>query len=122
MRRFFQWIIPLGILLSLPACSQSSSPAPRGNNSSTPLPSTEADSVNENPAPSDKSMNEVQEEHQKRLLAIPGVVGIGQGISQGKPCFRIYVDKLTPELSAKIPREIEGYPVVILQTGEIKAY
>jgi hypothetical protein len=66
-------------------------------------------------------MNEVQEEHQKHLLAIPGVVGIGQGISQGKPCFRIYVDKLTPELSAKIPMTIEGYPVVVLQTGAIKA-
>jgi hypothetical protein len=70
-------------------------------------------------------MNEIQEEHQKRLLTIPGVVGIGQGISQGKPCFRIYVDKLTSELSelsAKIPKEIEGYPVVVLQTGDIKAY
>jgi hypothetical protein len=78
--------------------------------------------MNEANASAVKSMNEIQEEHQKRLLAIPGVVGIGQGISQGKPCFRIYVDKLTPELSAKIPTTIEGYPVAVLQTGEIKAH
>src|SRR5262245_40891405 len=122
MRRLFRWIIPLGILLLLPACSQSPSPAPAENTPSAPLPSTEGDSVNKRPTPSGKSMNEVQEEHQKRLLAIPGVVGIGQGISQGKPCFRIYVGKLTPELSAKIPTTIEGYPVVVLQTGDIKAY
>jgi hypothetical protein len=67
-------------------------------------------------------MNEVQAEHQKRLTAIPGVVGMGQGLKEGKPCFRVYVTKLTPELSAKIPATIEGYPVVVKETGPIKAY
>ena len=122
MRRSCKWIIPLGVLLSLPACSQSQSPAPTQTEPSTSAPERQDNLVNASPAPTGKSMNEVQEDHQKRLLAIPGVIGIGQGSSQGKPCFRIYVDKLTPELSAKIPTTIEGYPVVVLQTGDIKAY
>ena len=120
MRPLIKWILPLGTLLSLPACSQNPSPAPAETEPGIFAPRQQENPVNEGSAPSGKSMNEVQEEHQKRLLAIPGVVGIGQGISQGKPCFRIYVDKLTPELSAKIPKEIEGYPVVVLETGEIK--
>ena len=73
------------------------------------------------PEISGKSMDEVQAAHEKRLLAIPGVLGVGQGLSGGKPCFRVYVEKLTPELSAKLPATIEGYPVVPVQTGPIKA-
>jgi hypothetical protein len=122
MRRSLLWLFPMALLHSLSACSQHPSPAPSENKPSAAAPLSEANPMSEANASAGKSMNEVQEEHQKRLLAIPGVLGIGQGISQGKPCFRIYVDKLTPDLSAKIPTVIEGYPVVVLQTGEIKAH
>ena len=72
--------------------------------------------------PTAKTMNEIQEEHQAQLMAIPGVIGMAQGLSEGKPCFRVYVNKLTAELSEKIPKTIEGYPVTVIQTGPIKAF
>lgn len=71
------------------------------------------------PAPT-RSLEAVRAQHDRELEAIPGVIGIGETLSNGKPAIQIYVNKLTPELSAKIPSTIEGYPVVIEQTGEIK--
>jgi hypothetical protein len=127
MCRSLLFMISLAPLLSLPACSQSPSSAPPESQSGASAPVQEnpvmqENPVNETPVPAGKSMDEVQEEHQKRLLAIPGVVGMGQGLSDGKPCFRVYVDKLTPELSARIPTTIERYPVVVIQTGPIRKF
>lgn len=127
MCRSLLFLIPLVPLLSLPACSQSPSSAPAESQpgASAPVeenPVMQENPVNETPVPAGKSMDEVQEEHQKRLLAIPGVVGMGQGLSDGKPCFRVHVDKLTPELSARIPTTIDGYPVVVIQTGPIRKF
>ncbi len=55
-------------------------------------------------------------------MTIPGVVGIYVGVlDDGKtPCLKVMVVKKTPELEKRIPRELEGYRVVIEETGEIK--
>ncbi|MBW2647058.1 MAG: hypothetical protein JRE23_12970 [Deltaproteobacteria bacterium] len=54
-------------------------------------------------------------------MSLPGVVGTAQGLCDNKPCIKIYVIKRTPELDEKIPDILEGYPVIIEETGEIRA-
>jgi hypothetical protein len=68
-----------------------------------------------------KAIEEVLKEHARELMSIPGVVGAGQGLCEGKPCIKVFVIKRTPELVQKIPDTLDGYPVVIEETGEVKA-
>lgn len=68
-----------------------------------------------------KAIEKVLKEHTKELMSIPGVVGTGQSLCDDKPCIKVYVIQETPELEQKIPRILEGYPVVIKETGEIRA-
>lgn len=67
------------------------------------------------------SVEEVLKAHTALLMGLPGVVGTAQGLCDGKPCIKVYVIRKTPELDRKIPGNLEGYPVVIEETGEIKA-
>ena len=60
-------------------------------------------------------------EHTDTLMALPGVVGTGQGECDGEPCVRVYVVKATPELLAQIPSSLDDYPVVVVETGQINA-
>ena len=54
-------------------------------------------------------------------MAIPGVVGVGEGELDGSPCIRLMVVELDEEILQKLPSEIEGYPVDVIETGEFKA-
>lgn len=69
----------------------------------------------------DKTILEVLEEQTPGLMAMPGVVGTAQGECEGKPCIKIYVVEKTAELIQQIPSVLEGYPVEIQETGEIRA-
>lgn len=60
--------------------------------------------------------------HHDRLMAIAGISGIGIGDKAGKPAIVIMVKQLTPELKALLPQAIEGHPVVVEQSGEIRAF
>jgi hypothetical protein len=73
-----------------------------------------------NPMPA-KAIEEVLKENSKAIMSIPGVVGTGQGLCDDSPCVKVYVIKETPELNQKIPRILGGYPVMIEETGEIRA-
>jgi hypothetical protein len=68
-----------------------------------------------------KTIEEVLKAHISELMSIPGVVGTGQSLCNGQPCIKIYVSRKTEELEQKIPKTLEGYPVVIQETGEFKA-
>lgn len=63
----------------------------------------------------------VLKDHTEELMALPGIVGTAQGLCAGKPCIKVFVSKRTPTLDSKIPGELEGYPVEVDETGEIKA-
>ena len=63
----------------------------------------------------------VLERHTDSLLSIPAVVGVAQGESGGRSVIQVLVVRRTPELEARLPRTLEGYPVVIVGTGEIRA-
>ena len=68
-----------------------------------------------------KSIEQVLKEHTDELMSIRGVVGTGQGLCSGKPCIKVFVSRKTPELEQKIPKNLEGYQVVIQETGKFKA-
>ena len=68
-----------------------------------------------------KSIDDVIKVYADSMLAIPGVVGLYHGLDEsGKSCLKVMVVKKTPELEKKIPKQIEGFPVEIDETGEIK--
>ena len=68
-----------------------------------------------------KTIQKVLKAHTPELMSIPGVIGTAIGEKKGEACITVLVIKKTPELVRKIPSRLEGYPVVIQKTGEIKA-
>ena len=43
-----------------------------------------------------KTIAEVLKEHTKELMTVPGVVGIGQGLCDNKPCIKVFVIEKAP--------------------------
>ena len=68
----------------------------------------------------EKPIEQVLQESSERLMAFSGVVGIAQGLSPSQPHIKVYVVKKTSALIEQIPSEIEGYPVVVEETGEFR--
>jgi hypothetical protein len=69
-----------------------------------------------------KDINEVLREHEKELMAIPGVVGVYVGLLPDNVtlCLKVMVIKRTRELETGIPKMLEGYQVVIEESGVIR--
>jgi len=69
-----------------------------------------------------EKIKKIKQKYQSRWLAIPGVVAVGVGLTKNqKPGIIISVSKKFIEESHLIPDEIEGIPIEIVKTGEIKA-
>lgn len=60
-------------------------------------------------------------EHTDALMAIPGIVGVGQGLLGNTPCIKVFVVEKTSALRQQIPKTLDGHPVVVEQTGVFKA-
>lgn len=72
-----------------------------------------------------EAVTRVKERHENRLLSIPGVVGLGVGISDrvsGQPVIEIYVKQATDALRGSLPAALDGVQVKIVETGEIVAH
>lgn len=67
------------------------------------------------------SIEAAQEQLTAKLISMPGVTGIAIGECGGKPCVKIMLEKKTQELMAEIPSTYEGFPVIVEETGEIRA-
>ena len=69
-----------------------------------------------------RDINAVLADHDNRLMAITGVVGVYVGLlNDGKtPCLKVMLGKKDQALERAIPRTIEGHPVVTEVTGEIR--
>jgi hypothetical protein len=69
-----------------------------------------------------RDINDVLRDHDKELLAIPGVVGVYVALLEdGKtPCLKVMLARKTAETERAIPKTLEGYPVVFEVTGEIR--
>jgi hypothetical protein len=64
---------------------------------------------------------EVLEKYTKKWMKIPGVIGTGEGKSGGKPCIIVLIRHKSETIRKKIPKTIDGYQVVLKETGQIKA-
>jgi hypothetical protein len=70
---------------------------------------------------SQKTIEQVQQEHTRQWLTIPGVEGTAIGLFEGKRCITIFTSVKADELRNKIPSQVEGYPIVIKETGTFRA-
>ena len=68
-----------------------------------------------------RDINAVLADHDKDLMAISGVVGVYVGLLSDRkiPCLKVMLARKDPSLERRIPRELEGHPVVTEVTGEI---
>jgi hypothetical protein len=66
----------------------------------------------------------VRDRHESQLMNIKDAVGTGIGVSDGSghPSLEVYVKKLTPEMQAAAPTEVDGLPVKLVESGEFVAY
>jgi hypothetical protein len=77
----------------------------------------------QNNSPNQKrDINAVLRDHDKELLAIPGVVGVYVALLEdGKsPCLKVMLARESAETTRALPKTLEGYPVVVEVTGEIR--
>jgi len=68
-----------------------------------------------------KSIEQVLKENTDPWMAIDGVEGTAIGMYKGKPCIKIFTSVKAQELRGKIPSVVEGYPVIIEETGVFRA-
>jgi hypothetical protein len=68
-----------------------------------------------------KSIEEVLKQHTDSWMTIDGVEGTAIGLFENKPCIKIFTSIKTEDLRFKIPMTIEGYPVIIEETGTFRA-
>jgi len=71
----------------------------------------------------DKSIEQVKEAWEDRLMAIPGVTGVSIGLTKDRqgPCIKVYVNRKAFVQVTTIPQEIEGFPVEIVRRGIFRA-
>ena len=69
-----------------------------------------------------RDINDVLRAHDKELLAISGVVGVYVAVlDDGKtPCLKVMLAQKSAETERAIPKTLEGYPVLVEVTGEIR--
>ncbi|HEU4698566.1 MAG TPA: hypothetical protein VFS40_05265 [Gemmatimonadales bacterium] len=73
------------------------------------------------PPASPPPIADVLRRHTDRLMALPGVVGVGEGARDGRPTVHVMVVRRTPELERALPDSLEGYAVEVVETGVIRA-
>ncbi len=64
-----------------------------------------------------KTIEQVQEAHTPEWMAVPGVEGTAIGLFKGKSCIKIFASVKPQKLRGKIQASVEGYPVIIEETG-----
>ena len=63
-------------------------------------------------------IGEILKRHTDELMAVPGVVGIAEGKSQGRPCIKVFVVDRNSVALRQIPDTIEGYLLQVEESGE----
>jgi hypothetical protein len=68
-----------------------------------------------------KPISQVLELHTPTWLNIPGVIGTGEGQDpQGNPAIIIMTNVSAADVQAKIPSEVDGYPILVEEVGDVK--
>ena len=66
-----------------------------------------------------KSIEQSLNEKTSQWMAIPGVVGTAIGVFKDRPCIKVYTTLSPHKLRDKLPSTVDGYPVIIEETGSI---
>jgi hypothetical protein len=71
---------------------------------------------------SNKTILDVKENWEERLMAIPGVMGVGLSLTKDRQekCIKVYVNRDTSAQASQIPKQIEGYPVEVELRGNFR--
>jgi len=73
-------------------------------------------------SPMSASIQEVKKQHEARFLDLPGVVSVGIGLDpKGNQAIIVGLEAPNPEIEAKIPKVLAGFPVIIRIIGSLKA-
>ena len=68
------------------------------------------------------AIEQILEQHQDELMAVPGVVGVGVGERAGVPVILVMLQAADPELKRRLPSRLDGFDVELEVTGEIVAF
>jgi hypothetical protein len=69
-----------------------------------------------------KRIEEVQEEIEKELMQLNDITSIYISEKNNKSIIKVGVKKMTPEITKVIPKEKDGYNIVVEETGELTAF
>jgi hypothetical protein len=70
----------------------------------------------------ERPIAEVLAAHTSELMALPGVVGTYEGARpDGAPVIIVMLARPDPASKRRIPRQLEGWPVRVEITGELRA-
>ncbi len=69
----------------------------------------------------EKTIEQVLEDRTDQWMAIPGVEGTAIGLFEDQPCIMILSSVAPQQLRSKIPETLNGYNIVIQQTGTFRA-
>lgn len=98
-----RWITIIVIVVGIAGCSQRADETEKGGQMTK------------------RTITEVLKDNTDKWMAIPGVEGTAIGLFENKPCIKIFSSKKAEDLRGKIPEVVEGYPVIIEQTGTFHA-
>ena len=72
--------------------------------------------------PQETLIDKVFASHQEALMSIPGVVGVGIGEIENSPAIVVMLREGTPELMARLPSRLGGFPVKVDIVGDVRAF
>jgi len=64
--------------------------------------------------------NQVRDRYEDRLRRLPNVVSVGIGGDPGDAKIIVLVKKMTQQLVRSIPKNLDGVPVELVETGVIE--
>jgi len=69
-----------------------------------------------------RDINAVLRAHDRELLQLPNVVGVCVALlpDNKTTCLKVLLSRESPETERRLPKSIEGYPVITEVTGEIR--
>jgi len=68
-----------------------------------------------------RPITEVQADYTPAWMDLPGVVGTALGMCDDRECIKVFVEGPLASIRERIPREVEGYPVVLEGTDPVRA-
>ena len=79
------------------------------------------DATPTDPTPS-SDINAVLRAHDRELLSFPHVVGVYVGLlaDEKTPCLKVMLSRKDPATERALPKSLEGYPVSVEVTGDIR--